>query len=70
MPETGGKALEEIQEGFRSPSINKTRLGRKMLGGARLRRQGSGVADPNSNESGGVSRHLVAAPQRVAINTA
>ncbi len=76
MPETRGKALEEIQEGFRSPSINKTRLGRKMLDGARLRLQGSRVADPNSKESGGIFRtdaeirHSVAAPQRVATNTA
>ena len=75
MPETRGKALEEIQEGFRSPSINKTRLGRKMLDGARSRRQGSGAADANSNESRAVSRtdaesrHSIVAPQRVATNT-
>ena len=75
MPETRGKALEEIEEGFRSPSINKTRLGRKMLDGARLRRQGSRAANPNSDVSQGVStmdaegRDSITAPQRVMTNT-
>ena len=49
MPETRGKSLEAIQEGFKSPNAQSVRLGRRFLDGrfANRRRVGSddGVQD-------------------------
>ena len=76
MPETRGRGLEEIQDGFRRPATNAARLSRKMLEGLRFRGSPSSVdIDASISMSGGIaetdtgSSHSITAPQIVAVNT-
>lgn len=76
MPETRGRGLEEIQDGFRRPSVNPARLGRKMLEGVRFRgspstaNTGSSIAMSGENpQTDTGSSHSITAPQRVATHT-
>ena len=75
MPETRGRGLEDIQDGFRRPSVNPARLGRRMLDGARFRgKTSSANTEQGILMSGGVSptdtgsSHTITTPQRVATN--
>ena len=76
MPETRGRGLEEIQDGFRRPATNAARLGRMMLDGVRFR----GSVNTTSTEtsismSGGItetdtgSSHSINALPIVIMNT-
>ena len=76
MPETRGRGLEEIQEGFRRPATNAARIGRQMLEGLRFRGSPSTAdIDPSISMSGGIagtdtgSSHSITARQIVAVNT-
>ena len=76
MPETRGRGLEEIQDGFRRPATNVARLGRRMLEGVRFRGSPSTAdTDTSISMSGGIaesdtgSSHSITAPQIIAVNT-
>ena len=76
MPETRGRGLEEIQDGFRRPLATPARLGLRMLDGTRFR--GSPRAEGSETIStvlGEVSRtetgsgHSITTSQRITTNT-
>ena len=75
MPETRGRGLEEIQDGFRRPAVNPALLGRKLLSGVRFRgnvnRQEHEMSNPSTRDISSVNTeesYSIAAPHRVATN--